>query len=134
MLMKTFDRGTIENDAEASLVILVVEDSASYRAVLELALAGPGREIVGVGNVAEALELVRTRRFGLVISDYAMPGGTGIDLLREIRRTDGIQPFVLVSSDLPADAARIAALGDAYLVDKNGGIDELNALLDAIEL
>jgi CheY-like chemotaxis protein len=93
MLANTFDRGLIENDAEASLVILVVDDSASYRAVLEIALAGPGREIVGVGNVAEALELVRTRRFGLVISDYAMPGGTGIDLLREIRRADAIQPY-----------------------------------------
>jgi CheY-like chemotaxis protein len=99
-----------------------------------VALAGPRREIVAVDNVAEALELFRTCRFGLVISDYEMPVGTGIDLLREIRRVDGIQPFVLLSGDLPADAARVAALGDAYLVDKNGGIAELIALLEAIEL
>jgi hypothetical protein len=39
-----------------------------------------------------------------------------------------------MSSELPAEAARVAALGDAYVVDKNGGIAELSALLDAIEL
>lgn len=133
MLTRTFDRDPSAGRPERVLSILVVDDAASYRAVLELALAGPGREIVGVASVAEALELIRARRFGLVISDYAMPGGTGIDLLREIRRADGIQPFVLVSSELPADAARVAALGDAYLVDKSGGIAELSALLDAIE-
>jgi CheY-like chemotaxis protein len=134
MLANTFDGEPIESDGEESFTILIVEDSPSYRAVLEVALAGPGREIVAVDNVGEALERFRACRFGLVISDYAMPGGTGIDLLREIRRADGIQPFVLLSGDLPADAARVAALGDAYLVDKNGGIAELIALLEAIEL
>jgi DNA-binding response OmpR family regulator len=134
MLAAVSDLYPIDGDAEGSLSILVVDDTASYRALLELALAGPGREIVGAGSLTEAIALVRARRFALVISDYAMPGGTGIDLLREIRRTDGIQPFVLMSSELPADAARIAALGDAYVVDKNGGIAELTALLDAIDL
>jgi DNA-binding response OmpR family regulator len=134
MLATTFDRGPIDRDAEGSLLILIVDDTPSYRAVLELALAVPGREIVGVDNATEAFELVRTRRFGLVISDYAMPGGTGIDLLRQIRRADGIQPFVLMSSELPAEAARVAALGDAYVVEKKGGIAELTALLEAIEL
>jgi DNA-binding response OmpR family regulator len=130
----TFDRDPTEDDVAQTLLILVVDDAASYRAILEVALAGPGREIVGVDNAADAFELVRTRPFALVISDYAMPGGTGIDLLRAIRRADGIQPFVLMSSDLPADAARVAVLGDAYVVDKRGGIEELCALLDAIEL
>lgn len=134
MLATIFDRNPTDNDAEGSLVILIVDDTPSYRAVLQLALAGPGREIVGVDNAAEAFELVRTRRFGLVISDYSMPGGTGIDLLRQIRRADGIQPFVLMSSELPAEAARVAALGDAYVVEKKGGIAELTALLEAIEL
>jgi CheY-like chemotaxis protein len=133
MIATTFDRDPMEGAGE-TLSILVVDDVASYRAVLELALAGPGREIVGVGSLREAIEFVRARPFALVISDYAMPGGTGIDLLREIRRADGIQPFVLMSSELPAEAARVAALGDAYVVDKNGGIAELSALLDAIDL
>jgi two-component system chemotaxis response regulator CheY len=134
MLATTCDRDPTESDAEGSLLILVVDDTPSYRAVLELALAAPGREIVGVDNVADALELVRARRFALVIGDYAMPGGTGIDLLRQIRRADGIQPFVLMSSELPAEAARVAALGNAYVVEKKGGIAELTALLEAIEL
>jgi CheY-like chemotaxis protein len=133
MIATTFDRDPTE-DAGDSLSILVVDDTASYRAVLELALAGPGREIVGAASLAEAIELVRARPFALVISDYAMPGGTGIDLLREIRRSDAIQPFVLMSSELPAEAARVAALGDAYVVDKSDGVGELSALLDAIDL
>ena len=120
-------------DHPASFAILVVDDVPSYRAVLELALAGPGRDVVAVDNVKSASELMRVRQFGLVISDYAMPGGTGIDLLREIRRTDSVQPFVLMSSDLPADVARVATLEDAFLVDKNGGLSELTALLEAIE-
>jgi DNA-binding response OmpR family regulator len=134
MLETIFNRNPTHDDAGGSLLILVVDDTPSYRAVLELELAGPGREILGAGNFTGAIELVRARRFGLVISDYAMPGGNGIDLLREIRRADSIQPFVLMSSELPADAARIAALGDAYVVDKSGGIAELSALLAAIEL
>jgi DNA-binding response OmpR family regulator len=121
-------------EAGGALSILVVDDTASYRAVLELALAGPGREIVGAAGFSEALALVRSRPFALVISDYAMPGGTGLDLLREIRRSDAIQPFVLMSGDLPAEAARVAVLGDVYVVDKRDGIGELSALLDAIDL
>jgi DNA-binding response OmpR family regulator len=132
MLTTTRDQASNENDP-ASFAILVVDDVPSYRTVLELALAGPGRDIVSVSNVDSASELMGIRRFGLVISDYSMPGGTGIDLLRKIRRTDRVQPFVLMSSDLPANVARVAALEDAFLVDKNGGLAELTALLEAIE-
>jgi putative two-component system response regulator len=66
--------------------ILVVEDDGISAEMLENALAAFGHQVALARNGREALEMIRTGLYRLVISDWEMPEMTGIELCREIRR------------------------------------------------
>ena len=81
------------------LSVLVVEDSDEVGTFATAALAELGYTTKLVGNAADALtELTRhAENFDVVFSDVVMPGMTGIDLAREIRRRHFGLPVVLTS-------------------------------------
>ena len=68
--------------------ILIVDDDEDIRRLLELSLRrlGPEYEIVTAQNSVAALALIEKENFDLVVTDYMMPGMTGIDLARAVRR------------------------------------------------
>ena len=65
--------------------ILLVEDDADSRELIAMFLEGCGAEVSAVGSAAEALASFAARRPDLVVSDIAMPGKSGYDLIRELR-------------------------------------------------
>jgi CheY-like chemotaxis protein len=65
------------------LRILCVDDDEGIRESLSDLLRGEGYEVDLAACAEEALERLRTKRFQLVISDYALPDKTGAVLLRE---------------------------------------------------
>jgi len=65
--------------------ILVAEDSSIDAEMLQYTLEQFGYEVALAQDGAEALDLVRSGRFRLVISDWEMPGLTGPQLCRQIR-------------------------------------------------
>lgn len=80
--------------------ILLVDDDSLTLAVLENAVRQFGFEPTTANNGREALRLVRTGRFQLVISDIEMPGMTGVELCREIRgrAVNGYVYIILLTS------------------------------------
>ncbi len=66
--------------------ILIVDDDDVAVEVLEHALAQFGYQVTVARNGREALELVRSGRFRIVVSDWEMPVMTGVELCQEIRR------------------------------------------------
>ena len=71
--------------------ILVVDDEPDLRTLYELALVREGYAVQGVGNLAEARELLARQRFDVVVTDMRLPDGLGTSLLhlcREQRRTE----------------------------------------------
>jgi two-component system, chemotaxis family, chemotaxis protein CheY len=66
--------------------ILVVEDVASLRKYLSHMLIEHGYDAVGASNVAEACAILHVSPlpFNLILTDYYLPDGTGMDLLSEI--------------------------------------------------
>ena len=66
--------------------ILVVEDQDDVRRLLVTALEIEGHEVEEAGNAHEGLKKLRESRYNLVLSDYAMPGGTGSWMLHEATR------------------------------------------------
>jgi DNA-binding NtrC family response regulator len=66
--------------------ILVVEDQEDVRQMLTLALEFEGHRVDGAANAHEGLKRLREARYNLVLSDYAMPGGTGAWMLQEATR------------------------------------------------
>ncbi|KAB0680213.1 response regulator [Aureimonas leprariae] len=64
---------------------LVVDDVPMMRESLALALGDAGFEVSTAGNGKEALELLQTREFDVLITDMWMPEMDGLRLLKEIR-------------------------------------------------
>lgn len=110
-----------------TFAILVVDDIAGFRVALTETLTAPGREVVSAPNIAVALQRYTEQPFDLIVSDYSMPGGTGMDLLRAVRRIDPYQPFILMSADLPRGVAREAQLNGARVFEKYDAMVQLPA-------
>ena len=65
--------------------ILLVDDEQSQRIILRRVLEREGHRIETADNGKTALELLRSNKFDLVISDMRMPQMTGRDLLKVIK-------------------------------------------------
>jgi DNA-binding response OmpR family regulator len=66
--------------------VLIVEDDASIRGLLALHLKEAGFTIVETGNGLSGLELAKTGEYDLLILDVMLPGCSGTDICKEIRR------------------------------------------------
>ncbi|HYO60528.1 MAG TPA: HD domain-containing phosphohydrolase [Actinomycetota bacterium] len=65
--------------------LLVVDDEEPARRLLARVLTDNGYACKTAGTVAEALEQLKAGSFDLVITDFDMPGGSGLDLLRHVQ-------------------------------------------------
>lgn len=103
-----------------SIRVLIVDDRPEMRRLLVLCLAGFGMENVREAeNAREAWRQAMIERIDLVISDWSMPGGSGLDLLRNVRSNPQTKetPFLMVTGHHESER-RTAALeegADAFL-------------------
>ncbi|WP_255198697.1 bacterio-opsin activator domain-containing protein [Halorarius litoreus] len=83
---------------DLSTVLLVGTDDwlTRFAAALE---ARTGATVQTVGSKVEALEIVRERTTDCLISEYALDGATGLELLREIRTETTVLPVLLCTAD-----------------------------------
>jgi CheY-like chemotaxis protein len=84
--------------------ILAVDDSPDALTILRLFLSAEGFEVTTAGGVAEAVERVEEHLPDLIITDYAMPDRTGLELcqhLRSHRPTRHIPIVLHTGIDLP---------------------------------
>ena len=70
------------------LKILIADDSAVPRLILEKTLSSLGHETVSASDGAEAWARVQTFEPDVVLSDWLMPGMDGIELCRRIRGSE----------------------------------------------
>jgi DNA-binding response OmpR family regulator len=108
--------------------ILIVEDSRTQAEALRSQLAGAGFEARVVRSASDALADLRREPADLVISDVVMPGMTGLDLCRALRRDDQLRnlPFILLTSLAdPLDVVRGLEAGADNYVTKPYDLDQL---------
>jgi two-component system, cell cycle sensor histidine kinase and response regulator CckA len=95
--------------------VLIVEDNADNRNLLEAILSGAGHEVLLAENGAEALALARATPPDLVVSDILMPVMDGFALCREWRADQTLSsiPFMFYTATYtePKDEAFALALG-----------------------
>ncbi|MDQ3281092.1 MAG: ATP-binding protein [Acidobacteriota bacterium] len=77
--------------------ILVVDDAPDARLVLATMLKQYGATVDGAESVKDALALVARERFDLIVSDIAMPGEDGYDLVQRVRALSDV-PVIAVSA------------------------------------
>jgi DNA-binding response OmpR family regulator len=77
--------------------ILLVEDDASVREAVTLALEAEGHQVAVAGTGPEGLERWRALRPDLVLLDVMLPGADGFEVCREVRRTDQV-PIIMLTA------------------------------------
>lgn len=83
--------------------ILVVDDDRTSRHLAESLLKREGWRVTGAKDGVEALKLLRTRRFSLMLLDVWMPRMSGLEVLEKLRtRKQRPRVVVLTSDDTPA--------------------------------
>jgi len=80
----------------AGLRVLVVEDNADTREVLELSLSLMGADVTGAGSVDEAIGADLTS-FDVAVTDLSMPGRNGYDLLHAAHESAPPIPVIALS-------------------------------------
>jgi sigma-B regulation protein RsbU (phosphoserine phosphatase) len=96
---------TIEPNAPQTLPdirphVLVVDDSKAQRRVLSLQLSRWGYRVTEAASGEEAMDLVARNDFGMILSDWMMPGMTGLEFCKSFRslRREGYSYFILLTS------------------------------------
>jgi DNA-binding response OmpR family regulator len=87
--------------------VLIIDDNPMQLKARELVLRGAGVAVSTAGTAEMALTLLRSpdsgHEFGLVITDHIMPGGSGSDFVRDLRRDNPQLPVIVISGLLEAE-------------------------------
>jgi len=119
-----------------TMPVLVVDDYSTMIRIIRNLLRQLGFEnIDDAGDGSAALEKMRARHYGLVISDWNMEPMTGYDLLREVRADPQLAqvPFIMVTAESKTEnviAAKKAGVSN-YIV-KPFNAQTLKTKIDAV--
>lgn len=78
--------------------ILVVEDETKLRRLIELQLVEEGFHAGTASDAEAALELLNRERFDLVLTDFKLPGMSGLEFLLAVKRVNASLPVVLMTA------------------------------------
>jgi CheY-like chemotaxis protein len=93
--------------------ILLVEDHGDTASVLLRLLKKDGYEVDHATTVSAAEELASQHQFDLVISDLGLPDGTGLDLMKRLRKRHCFPAIALSGYGMDEDVAASKAAGFA---------------------
>ena len=86
--------------------VLIVDDSPDTREVMAYVFMDAGFCVCGVGTVEEAIEWLRQKDAPvLIVSDIAMPGRSGVELVAYVRRDAALRltPIIVVTGRAPKE-------------------------------
>ncbi len=106
--------------------ILIVDDDAGQRSLLNAFLKSQGFETVPVSSGERALDALRQQSFAMMISDVRMPGISGLETLRRARREHAVLPVLLVTA--------YSDIRDAVGAMRDGAVNYLSKPIDLDEL
>ncbi len=106
--------------------ILIVDDDAGQRSLLDSFLKSQGFNTVPVPSGERALEALRGDGFDMMISDVRMPGMSGLETLRRAREEHAVLPVLLVTA--------YADIREAVGAMRDGAVNYLAKPIDLDEL
>jgi len=81
--------------------ILIVDDSASMRATVAIALGGAGYEVIEARDGQDGLNKLAAQRVNLIISDVNMPGMDGITFVKKLKEQAALRftPVIMLTTE-----------------------------------
>lgn len=111
--------------------ILLVEDDTKSRNALNRLLQQWGFEVAAAENLQRGLSYLNSERFDGIVSDIALPDGTGYALVSEARRNaDPVLAIAVSGFRYPEDVQTPRLTGFDYHLDKPIDTARLHSLLD----
>lgn len=99
-----------------SIKVLVADDSSTMRKIITRTLnALDITDIAEAENGDQALSLCSVHTFDLILTDWNMPGKSGLDVVKGIRETDKSTPIIMVTTE--AEKARVVEAIQAGIND-----------------
>ena len=115
--------------------ILVVDDSRFQLTLLTRSLQEKGFEVVSAQDVMQASMIALRAAPDAIVLDINMPGGSGIDVLKRLKRSTKTQniPVIVVSGNEDSDVRQVALqLGVVEFLMKPVDLDQLGTILSAL--
>ena len=115
--------------------ILVADDSRFQVAILQSALLGKGFEVIVAEDALQAGMLALRAVPDAIVLDLNMPGGSGIEVLKRLRRSSKTKdiPVVVVSGNSDSDVQQVAMeLGVAKFFAKPVDLEQLAGALSGL--
>jgi two-component system response regulator PilR (NtrC family) len=110
--------------------ILVIDDEADLRELLEITLVKMGLDVDSTDSLSAARQLLARTEYSLVLTDMRLPDGLGIDLVREIAANYRNTPVAVITAFGSADNAVAALKAGAFdYLSKPVGLDELRLMV-----
>jgi two-component system response regulator PilR (NtrC family) len=110
--------------------VLVVDDEADLRELLELTLVKMGLDVDSAATVAQARAQLAAQPYQLVLTDMRLPDGLGLELVREVAATYKNTPIAVVTAFGSTDNAVVALKAGAFdYIAKPVALDQLRLLV-----
>jgi two-component system response regulator PilR (NtrC family) len=110
--------------------ILVVDDEADLRELLEITLLKMGLDVDSAATVREARAMLAANPYALVLTDMRLPDGLGLELVREVAASHRSTPIAVITAYGSADNAVVALKAGAFdYVSKPVVLDELRTMV-----
>jgi len=110
--------------------LLVVDDDATIREMLQMVLVSEGYEVTTAAHGAAALTMLDRVRPHVILLDMKMPVMDGWEFLRRYRQRPGAKVPVIVVTAAQDDKRRAADVGANAYIAKPFAIDDLIRVLD----
>src|SRR6202047_1941926 len=85
--------------------ILIVEDEAKMRRLLELQLAEEGFRAQTAADAETGLKLINKESFDLVVTDFRLPGMSALEFLQAVKRTNANLPIIIMTAHGTVESA-----------------------------
>jgi two-component system KDP operon response regulator KdpE len=112
--------------------VLVIDDEAQIRKLLDIGLRAEGYDVLQAANAAEGLALAATRDPDLVILDLGLPDREGHEVLAELRQWTQVPVLMLSVRDAEKEKVKALDAGANDYMTKPFGVQELMARLRAL--
>jgi PAS domain S-box-containing protein len=109
--------------------LLLVEDNADTRRAICLLLRSSGFTVRTAGSVGEAFAAIDGERFDLLVSDIALPDGSGLDVMRHGREKVGLKGIAFSGFGTPDDVRESMEAGFSHHLTKPSSLNALVALI-----